>query len=561
MIEPAQPISAARGVDLASASIPEVLTRLRVDRETGLSRAEVDRRLRQEGYNEVPEPQAHPFRRFLGKFWGLSAWTLELILLLSWVLQKYADLVIVSGLLLVNAIVSVVQEGRASRAVETLRARLRVTARAQRDGLWQAVPARELVPGDLVRLRAGDIVPADVRVMSGELTVDQSALTGESLDVGRDPGALVYSGSLVRRGEADGVIVLTGRRTYFGRTTELVAMARPKLHVEAVVATLVRWLFLIVGTLLAVASGVALWGGMPLLEILPLMLVLLMSAVPVALPVMFTVSMAVGAMELARRGVLDLTQYHVDWDGREIVVRCTTADPLSEGDEAYVSVEPRHCVLLEDQDTRGSGVHGVGPLVAERERDPAPLRVDPHDGVDDVGVEMRPALPDDHPHRFVMGNALLVDALAHQRVVDVDDGHQAAGDGNLLTLEPARIAGAVPPLVVGVDDVLGQAEEEVVADPRAPLRVRDDLLTEIGVTPHLVPFFVGQGAGLSQGEVAHADLADVVDRSQPGNKVDRVRGEEVAETRVAREVLAERLHVLLRAEQVRAGLGVARSGE
>jgi hypothetical protein len=145
--EPAQPIPRARGVELASASLEAVLAQLRVDRETGLRRAEVERRLRQEGPNEVPEPTAHPVRRFLGKFWGLSASMLELILLLSWVLHKYVDLAIVSGLLLVNAVVSVLQEGRASRAVEALRARLRVMARVRRDGAWQPAPARELVPG------------------------------------------------------------------------------------------------------------------------------------------------------------------------------------------------------------------------------------------------------------------------------------------------------------------------------------------------------------------------------------------------------------------------------
>jgi hypothetical protein len=175
--EPAQPIPRARGVELASASLEAVLAQLRVDRETGLRRAEVERRLRQEGPNEVPEPTAHPVRRFLGKFWGLSAWMLELILLLSWVLHKYVDLAIVSGLLLVNAVVSVLQEGRASRAVEALRARLRVMARVRRDGAWQPAPARELVPGDLVRLRA-------MSVRRSLIALDGSAVAAHALEVG-----------------------------------------------------------------------------------------------------------------------------------------------------------------------------------------------------------------------------------------------------------------------------------------------------------------------------------------------------------------------------------------
>src|SRR5581483_10778304 len=131
-----------------------------------------------------------------------------------------------------------------------------------------------------------------------------SALTGESIDADKTPGEVLSSGSVVRRGEGNGVVMLTGAKTYFGRTTELVQEARPKLHIEAVVARIVRWLFVIVGTLLGVVVVLSLVRGTPLIEMIPLVLVLLMSAVPVALPVMFTVSMAVGSKELARRGVL-----------------------------------------------------------------------------------------------------------------------------------------------------------------------------------------------------------------------------------------------------------------
>lgn len=174
----------------------------------------------------------------------------------------------------------------------------------RRDSNWQVIPARELVPGDIVRLRPGDIIPADVRLLAGAMSVDQSALTGESLVADKAPGEILSSGSIVRRGEANGVVMLTGAKSYFGRTTELVQEAHPKLHIEAVVAKIVRWLFVIVGALLSFVVVLSLIRGTPLSEMLPLMLVLLMSAVPVALPVMFTVSMAVGSRELARRGVL-----------------------------------------------------------------------------------------------------------------------------------------------------------------------------------------------------------------------------------------------------------------
>ena len=314
------PITAATP-DIASASVPATLAALHVAPETGLTQTEAATRRREHGYNEVAERKDHPLRQFLGKFWGVSAWMLEMIMVLSAVLGKTSDLVVVSALLVVNAILSFMQERRAAGVVETLRRRLQIGARVLREAAWQVVPARELVPGDIVRLRPGDIVPADVKLLAGTLSVDQSALTGESLDVDKAAGEVLSAGSVVRRGEGNGVVILTGAQTYFGRTTELVQDARPKLHIEAVVAKVVRWLFVIVGALLAVVIVLSLIRHVPLLEMIPLMLVLLMSAVPVALPVMFTVSMAVGAKDLAKRGVL-VTRLSAAEDAATMDVLC-----------------------------------------------------------------------------------------------------------------------------------------------------------------------------------------------------------------------------------------------
>lgn len=290
--------------DIAAASVPDTLASLNVNSDTGLTHAEADIRRKEHGYNEVAQKKGHPILNFLRKFWGISAWMLELIMVLSAVLGKYSDLVVVGALLVVNAMLSFMQERRAAGVVEALRRRLQVNSRVRRDSSWQVIPARELVPGDIVRVRPGDIVPADVKLLTGALTIDQSALTGESKDADKAPGDVLSSGSVVRRGEGNGVVMLTGAKTYFGRTTELVQQARPKLHIEAVVAKVVRWLFVIVGGLLGVVVILSLIRGAALLEMVPLVLVLLMSAVPVALPVMFTVSMAVGSKELAKRGVL-----------------------------------------------------------------------------------------------------------------------------------------------------------------------------------------------------------------------------------------------------------------
>lgn len=307
--------------DLASASVPETLAALHVKPEAGLTNAEVDSRRKEHGYNEVAEQKGHPLRLFFHKFWGMSAWMLELIMVLSVVLRKYSDLAVVSALLVVNAGLSFMQEHRAAGVVEALRKRLQVSARVLRESNWMVVPARDLVPGDIIRVRPGDIVPADVKLLAGELSVDQSALTGESKDADKVSGAVLSAGSVVRRGEGNGVVMLTGARTYFGRTTELVQKARPKLHIEAVVAKVVRWLFVIVGVLLGVVAVLSLIRGVPLLEMVPLLLVLLMSAVPVALPVMFTVSMAFGSKELAKRGVL-VTRLSAAEDAATMDVLC-----------------------------------------------------------------------------------------------------------------------------------------------------------------------------------------------------------------------------------------------
>jgi H+-transporting ATPase len=299
---PASKTVAGKSPDIATASVPDTLIALQVNPDTGLTGAEVDTRRKEHGYNEVAEQKGHPVIDFLRKFWGISAWMLELIMILSAVLGKYTDLVVVSALLVVNAILSFTQERRAAGVVETLRKRLQVSARVRRDANWQIVPARELVPGDIVRVRPGDIIPADVKLLNGELSIDQSALTGESKDADKKSGDVLSSGSVVRRGEGNGVVMLTGANTYFGRTTELVQQARPKLHIEAVVSKVVRWLFVIVGALLGVVIVLSLIRGTPFVEMISLMLVLLMSAVPVALPVMFTVSMAFGSKELALCG-------------------------------------------------------------------------------------------------------------------------------------------------------------------------------------------------------------------------------------------------------------------
>jgi len=153
--------------DIASASVPDTLATLHVNADTGLTNAEVDASRKEHGYNEVALKKEYPVLNFLKKFWGMSAWMLELIMVLSAVLKKFSDLAVVGALLVINAVLSFMQEQRAAGVVEALRKRLQVSARVRREGKWQVIPARELVPGDIVRVRPGDIIPADVKLLTG----------------------------------------------------------------------------------------------------------------------------------------------------------------------------------------------------------------------------------------------------------------------------------------------------------------------------------------------------------------------------------------------------------
>ncbi|MDR2700101.1 MAG: plasma-membrane proton-efflux P-type ATPase [Nitrososphaerota archaeon] len=289
--------------------------------KTGLNSAEVESRRNQFGFNEVTEKKTNRWLQFVKKFWGLTAWLLEIIIVLSIFLHRYTDVYIILGLLILNAVLGFEEEIRASNAVESLKEKLWVNARILRDGVWRVLPAREIVPDDVIRIRSGDFVPADVKIMTGHLEVDQSVLTGESFCVEKKSEDILYSGSVVKRGEVNGIVVSTGGNTYFGKTTQLVQLAKPKLHIEKVISNVVRWLLIIVSVLAIVALVCSILRGFSIIDTLPILLVILLSAIPVALPAMFTVSMALGAMELSKKGVL-ITRLSATEDAATMNVLC-----------------------------------------------------------------------------------------------------------------------------------------------------------------------------------------------------------------------------------------------
>ena len=270
----------------------------------GLSTAEAQERLLHFGPNEISEHKRSVWLALLGKFWAPVPWMLEATVILELVLGKPFEAGIIGALLVFNAVLSLFQEERASTALELLRRRLAVNARALRDGAWRTIPARELVPGDFVHLRMGDLVPADVRLSDGPIEVDQSVLTGESIAIEANRGAVAYTGATIRRGEASGQVIATAEQTFFGRTAQLVETAKTASHLQNVIFTIVKYMIVLDGTLVAILLGYTLATHMAMVEMVPFLLILLVASVPVALPATFTLATALGAQELAGRGVL-----------------------------------------------------------------------------------------------------------------------------------------------------------------------------------------------------------------------------------------------------------------
>jgi H+-transporting ATPase len=272
--------------------------------DAGLSTDEADEPRRRYGPNAVPEERPQPFLLFLRKLWSPVPWMLELTLVLQFTLGKYTDAIVIGALLLLNAVLGFVQENRAQKALALLRQRLIVQVRVRRDGRWQLRLAEELVPGDIVRLRVGDLVPADVRAVEGYIAVDRSALTGESVPVEIEPGNTIHAGALVKRGEITGEVTATGTRTVYGKTVDLVQTAKTASHLEALIVTIVKYLVALDTVLVAAVLTYALLTRISLTEVLPFALILLVASVPVALPATFTLAEALGSLDLAARGVL-----------------------------------------------------------------------------------------------------------------------------------------------------------------------------------------------------------------------------------------------------------------
>lgn len=282
------------------ASINELLQRLSSS-EKGLSGSEAKQRRQKYGYNEIVEKRVSPILKLLSYFWGPIPWMIEVAAVLSCVVRHWADFIIIMVLLVFNAVVGFWQEYQAGNAIEALKKKLALKCRVLRDGNWQEMNAKELVPGDIIRLRLGDIIPADVKLFDGGyLSIDQSALTGESLPVDKKTGDIAYSGSVAKQGEMVGLITATGNNTYFGKTAKLVATAQPVSHFQKAVLQIGDYLIYLSLGLVAVLILVQLFRGTPLLELVQFALILTIASIPVAMPAVLSVTMAVGALALSK---------------------------------------------------------------------------------------------------------------------------------------------------------------------------------------------------------------------------------------------------------------------
>ena len=295
------PVAPAGQLDLKSAPMAEVETELGYS-PGGLSTAEAAKRLAKYGPNEIAEHKTNPLLKFLGYFWGPIPWMIEIAVILSGAVGHWPDFFIILLLLVANGVVGYTSERQAGNAIDALKAKLAIDARVIRDGAWVNPPARELVPGDVIRLRLGDIVPADARLLDGdEIEVDQSALTGESLPATRAEGDAVFSGSIIRQGEIGALVYATGTHTYFGKTAELVQEAHTVSHFQRAVLKIGNYLIILAVALVTVIVVASLLRGNAILTTLQFALVLTVAAIPVAMPTVLSVTMAVGSRLLAKK--------------------------------------------------------------------------------------------------------------------------------------------------------------------------------------------------------------------------------------------------------------------
>jgi H+-transporting ATPase len=331
-------MSASNPVRAAAAAPGTAATAAKDAIGNGLSSPEAARRLQKDGPNAMPDTALHPLRRALHKFSAPVPWMLEAAIVLELALGKYVEAAIIAALLVFNAVLGLFQESRAQATLAALKSRLALNASVRRDGTWKTIPTSELVVGDQVKLSLGGVVAADVTLTGGEVLLDQSMLTGESVPIEAGVGVKTFAGALVRRGEAIAQVTATGVRTKFGRTAELVRTAHVASSQQQAVLRVVRNLAAFNGVVIILLVGYANFLKLPLAQIIPLVLTAVLASIPVALPATFTLAAALGARALAKKGVLPTRLTAVDEAGTTDILCTDKTGTLTQNSLTVTSV-------------------------------------------------------------------------------------------------------------------------------------------------------------------------------------------------------------------------------
>jgi len=346
----------------------------------GLSSAEANARLTQYGPNALAEKKVNFVLKFLRYFWGPIPWMIEVAAILSAMVRHWDDLAIILALLIFNAVIGFWQEFKAANALEALKQQLALTARVLRDSRWQNLPASALVPGDVIRLGMGEIIPADVKLFEGDfLSVDQSALTGESLPVGKVVGEVAFSGSVARQGEMLALVTGTGANTFFGRTASLVQAAGAVSHFQKAVLHIGDYLIYLSLGLVAVLIVVQFSRGDRILTLIQFALILTVASIPVAMPAVLSVTMAIGALALSKmKAIVTRLESIEEMAGIDILCsdktgtltqnRLTLGEPVTFG-----RTDPQEVIMVACLASRAENPDAIDAAVFQGLQDKTPL--------------------------------------------------------------------------------------------------------------------------------------------------------------------------------------------
>lgn len=419
--------------DYEQLSLHQLYAALGTD-QNGLRQEEAERRLQNYGANELNEQKASSLLKFLRYFWGPIPWMIEAAAILSGIVHRWPDFIIITILLATNAIIGFSEERQASNVIEALKAKLAPTSKVRRDGTWVTLPSRELVPGDVIHVKLGDIVPADARLFSGDnVEVDESSLTGESLPVALQHGDAIHSSSIISRGSGDAVVYCTGENTSFGRAAKLAKGARPISHFQKAIVKIGDYLILLAIAMILLIIIDATLRHNPFLTTLEFCLILLVAGIPVAMPTVLSVTMAIGARELAKK--------------HAVVSRLVSIEELAGMD---ILCSDKTGTLTQNKLTVGTPFCANG-TTPDQLMLYAALSTSPNDG-----GAIEKAILDTVPDKTLLGHYKLLKFRPFDSVTKHSESDVVSDDGQKFS-----VALGAPQVVLGICKADGQFHQEI----------------------------------------------------------------------------------------------------